>query len=402
MQAIVDGLTVPPTADELLTGLPPAPVIAPTLTDTEENLQKLCKTNDWTDYFPVVIPTQARVDAMLAATNRKPADVVKINSNLPGLRQTTVQSVAIAAVMAGASPKMFPIILAATYSGSLALSSVSFTNGIFVGGPIRNELGMNYKIGALGPWNETNAVLGRAFLILGKTATGVHTNSTPYFESGTSPESQGNNLQYNGIVGPENEAALPSGWTPLVQQLGFKPGDSVGAVGSGSPRIHSAGEMSTYNPANMIVNYAHGLAGGGAATIYLDPTVANMLHDSYGFDTKEKLSQFFCENFTMTIGQYWSNGVKYAFTWGNGLAGIEPAATWVKAFQEGKRDMLIKPYTNAKSIYVIVIGGSTQSTFFVSDVSPGRGVNVADWTAGKPIPAATTAAPPPATTTTSK
>ena len=42
--------------------------------------------------------------------------------------------VAIAAVMAEAKPSMFPAILSATASGTLALSSVSFTNAIFVGG----------------------------------------------------------------------------------------------------------------------------------------------------------------------------------------------------------------------------------------------------------------------------
>ena len=48
---------------------------------------------------------------------------------------------------------------------------------------MRNELKMNYKVGALGPWNETNAILGRAFLLLGKTATGVHVYPTEYFEN---------------------------------------------------------------------------------------------------------------------------------------------------------------------------------------------------------------------------
>jgi hypothetical protein len=378
-QEIVDGLTVPPSAEESMTGLPATKAVPPTLTDTEENLQELFKRNDWTDYAPIILPTEQRVEAMLAGTKRKPTDMVSRNDMLPGARQCTVKNVAIAAVMAGAKPSMFPTILSATASGTLALSSVSFTNAIFVGGPIRNELKMNYKVGALGPWNETNAILGRAFLLLGKTATGVHVYPTEYFESGTSPESQGNNLQYNSVVTVENEEALPPGWTPLVQQLGFKPGESVVAVGTGDTMIHSSGEMTSYNPAQMMVDYAHGLAGGGAVTIYMDPTVARMLHDSYGFESKEQLSQYFCGNFQMTVDQYWSNGVHYSTVWGLGKQGLEPYASWVKAFQDGNKTMLIKPYTNPRDVRIVVVGGETQSTFYVTNFRIGRGIKVSDW-----------------------
>ena len=58
-QQIVDGLTVPPSAEESMTGLPATKAVPPTLTDTEENLQELFKRNDWTDYAPIILPTEA-------------------------------------------------------------------------------------------------------------------------------------------------------------------------------------------------------------------------------------------------------------------------------------------------------------------------------------------------------
>ena len=81
MQEIVDALTKPLTADEQLTGLPVA-ALEPRLLppDTEENLQELFKEKDWTDYLPVVLPTEERVAAMLKGTSHKPDEVVKTMS----------------------------------------------------------------------------------------------------------------------------------------------------------------------------------------------------------------------------------------------------------------------------------------------------------------------------------
>jgi hypothetical protein len=38
--------------------------------DTEENLQQLFRENHWTDYLPIVLRTEQRVEAMLAGTSR--------------------------------------------------------------------------------------------------------------------------------------------------------------------------------------------------------------------------------------------------------------------------------------------------------------------------------------------
>ena len=81
----------------------------------------------------------------------------------------------------------------------------------------------------------------------------------------------------------------------------------------------------------------------------------------------------------MTVDQYWSNGVHYAIMWGLGKQGLEPYATWVKAFEGGQKTMLIKPYTNPRNINIVVLGGQTQGTFFISNFRIGRGVKVADW-----------------------
>ena len=82
--------------------------------DTEENLQQLFLDNNWTDKLPIVLPTEERVAAMLAHTSHEPDEVVghmQPTANR-GLWEYTVEKVAVNAVMSGAKPEYFPVILA--------------------------------------------------------------------------------------------------------------------------------------------------------------------------------------------------------------------------------------------------------------------------------------------------
>ncbi len=75
--------------------------------DTEENLHRLFMESRWTDYLPIVLPTEERVAAMLAATRRKPAEVVgrMRPTHFREAWEYTVEKVAVNAVMAGARPE---------------------------------------------------------------------------------------------------------------------------------------------------------------------------------------------------------------------------------------------------------------------------------------------------------
>ncbi len=79
MQAIIDALTKPLTDKEKISGDPPEakPELRLLSPDTEENLQRLFKTKDWTDYLPIVLPTEARVAAMMKGTSHKADEVIK-------------------------------------------------------------------------------------------------------------------------------------------------------------------------------------------------------------------------------------------------------------------------------------------------------------------------------------
>src|SRR5947208_16861306 len=95
--------------------------------DSEENLQQLFLDNNWTDKLPVAMPTEKRVAEMLAHTSRKPDEVVgHMRSNqFRVLWEFTVEKVAVNAVMAGARPEYFPVILSLAATGVCARGSTT-------------------------------------------------------------------------------------------------------------------------------------------------------------------------------------------------------------------------------------------------------------------------------------
>src|ERR1041384_6785496 len=175
--------------------------------DTEDNLQRQFLENRWTDGLPIVLPTEQRVAAMLAATSRKPDEIVgrMQATEFRAHWEYTVEKVAVNAVMAGAKPEYFPVILALAASEVSARGSTSSSSSamVVVNGPVRKEIGMNWGIGAMGPYNHANATIGRAYGLLSQNLPG---GSEP---GGTSMGSQGNSYTYNNATSAEHDAPRP-------------------------------------------------------------------------------------------------------------------------------------------------------------------------------------------------
>ena len=93
---------------------------------------------------------------------------------------------------------------------------------VVVNGPIRKEIGMNWGIGAMGPYNHANATIGRAYGLLSQNLQGGSMPGVTFMGS------QGNNYTYNNLTFAENEERSP--WEPLHVQKGFKPTDSAVSV----------------------------------------------------------------------------------------------------------------------------------------------------------------------------
>jgi len=370
MTAIIDALTQPLTEEEKHSGPPSEAAPEPRLLgpDTADNLQRLFKEKDWTDYNPIILPTEERVAEMLTGTSRRPDEVITELTWPGGKRAFTVEKAAVCAVMAGAKKEYFPLILALATRVPFGNSTSSMANMILVNGPIRNEIGMNYGGNALGPHNEVNSVIGRVYTLMSKTAGNLHHGKTTF-------SSLGSNLQYNNLCFAENEEGLPEGWDPFHVQMGFKPTDSVVTVGTGWTYISSVGEVQRAYPAQYLMrDYMRSLTGMRGGTILMDPTVAALLKDEQGFDTKLMLSEWLADNVEKTVASFWGNGVVSTFFTSMALQGLEPYAGYLKL----PEDELIKPM-NARGIQIITVGGGIQTTWFVTDFGLGRGVLVDEW-----------------------
>ena len=368
MQAIIDGLTMPLTDEEKIKGVPPGGEPEPRLLkpDTADNLRLLFKDREWTDFNPIILPTEKRVTEMLTGTSHKPDEVVCER----GTKKMTVEKAAVYAVMAGAKPKYFPTILAiCTMAPSFGNSTSSAANMIVVNGPIRKELGMNSGVDALGPFAEANSVLGRSFTIAGKIMGDLRLDAGAY-------STLGSTIQYNNLCYAENEEGLPEGWKSLSEEMGYKPTENIVSIGTGWSYISSVGESQlTHPPQELMRDYMRSLAG-MSATVIMDPTVAGLLKNAHGFNTKEELSEYLSRNVQVEAGTFWGNGVNTTGSMPSALQGLEPYATWMKLPPQ----TLIKPFSGrAGQIKVVVAGGNIQTTWFVTDFGMRRGILIDEW-----------------------
>ena len=190
---------------------------------TEEELHLLFRERHYTDYLPIVLPTEARVEAMLRGTSHARDEIVG-HLQPSGAQEAwafDVEKVAVNAVMAGALPEHFPVILALAASNDTGrdASAGSIARMVVVNGPIRNEIGMNYGTGAMGPYNHANSAIGRAYGLLSQNLQGGSVPGQTYHGS------LGNNYSFNNCTYAENEENSP--WQPLHVRRGFKPTEST-------------------------------------------------------------------------------------------------------------------------------------------------------------------------------
>jgi hypothetical protein len=132
-----------------------------------------------TDGLPVIPPTPERVARMLTGTLRDPREVIATVP--PNLAPLTIEKVAINAVMAGCRPEYLPVVnavLEAVCTDQFNIHGIMSTTWgatpvIVVNGPIRQRLGMNMGMMALGYGSRANATIGRAVKLVLRNVGGA-------------------------------------------------------------------------------------------------------------------------------------------------------------------------------------------------------------------------------------
>ncbi len=177
----------------------------------------------WSDGFPVVTPTEERVQWMLGGTRRDPAELVGCIP--PAMEPASVRTVAVHAVMAGCKPAYLPVVLGGI---TLMLREEFNLNGVqgtmhgvaplmIVNGAYAREIGLHGGNGCFGPGFRANATIGRAIrlmlLNLGGGIAGV--GSATVFSTP---------LRYTACLA-ENSERTP--WETLAVSRGYAPEDNV-------------------------------------------------------------------------------------------------------------------------------------------------------------------------------
>ena len=310
---------------------------------------------------------------MLKGTSHKPDELVgRMQPSSPHDPWSyTVEKVAVNAVMAGARPEHFPVILALASTGvpSIFTSTTSFARMMVVNGPIRNEIKMNAGIGALGPFNYANSVLGRAWTLMSITLDGGAKTGETYMGS------QGNNLNYNNMCMPENEEELPEGWKPFHVQKGYKPQESVVSTFGGWGVTHP--DQSFGKPFHtQIPFWLKFISPFSPAMLLLDPTIIKQLKEREGFQSKEQLIDWIHKNTTVTVGEWLDNYYSVQnFILPTARQGVEPFASWMKLPRDTKIPLIARP----SNIHVLSVGGGTNLFWQAADFGYISSASIDKW-----------------------
>ena len=237
--AFIKALTDPRTPEEIdpeqpeIEPLLPIRIPANSRAEAEERFQQLFNRNRWSDGLALIPPTREAVDLMLTGTSRSPDEIIGKVKNKNGI--ATVEKIAINAVMAGASPRYLPVIIAAMEGLTakdfdlmhLQASMGGFDMAVWVSGPLAWELGMNAGDRLWSYGNRANSTIGRA-IVLCRINLG-------HMWPGLNDMARVREMPFTGFTFAENYQGNP--WKPYHVSQGFQPEDSCVTVSTVHPQI---------------------------------------------------------------------------------------------------------------------------------------------------------------------
>jgi hypothetical protein len=309
--------------------------------EDEDALHTEFLSRGWTDGLPIVLPTESRVDAMLAGS-RRPADE-KI-----GPRGVSVRDVAINAVLAGAEPAYLPVILALASTGVSAREAdpTSPAAMVVVNGPARVELDMNWGIGAMGPYSHANSTIGRAFGLFSQNLYGGSVPGVSYFGS------QGNNYAFTSITHAENEERSP--WEPFHVSQGFDASTSAVSVFGGCRHNTFTLGLRETHWRTHVQRMLLGMDPTEHPLFALDPIAARQFQERGGFDTRAKMAEWVHQTGQLPASEYWGYRRVQELLRPRAEAGEEPYASYLAA----SPDTPVSLY-RAEDVHIVVVGGET-------------------------------------------
>ena len=256
--------------------------------------------NGFGDGLPLVLPTRELVDQMLAGTTRDGDEVLGKLKMRGGI--ITIERIAINAVMAGARPEYFPVIIAAmeAYAGGWEFDKMwyhpmtsggPFSLGVFISGPLADEIGISSSTGWAGAANEATNTIGRAFRL---SIRNIGHNFTPYVDTNNR---QGRMNDHTLITFAENITNLPPGWRTHSEMMGFNPEDTtITLFGFNGRTMVGYGDETLHPMAGLRASRAN--RSGNTNIAIIPPTAAHVLATRYGMETKEDVKEWYATHDT--------------------------------------------------------------------------------------------------------
>ncbi len=370
------------------------------------NNSPICK---YTDGLPIVPPTEELVEKMLKGTGHKPDELVVYQSDrvlgdrvqqmgssgkkgdpvhfMPMRRMATVEKIATIGVMAGCKPEYMPLLLAIAEAGG-GCGDGRGGGAYVVSGPFAKEIEMNFDTNVLGPGNRANRSIGRAAELMWRNLGGNIPNVT---NCGV----WGNAL--NNCF-PENDDALPPGWSSLREEYDFKKNEScVVAINMGfsvrntefmpggyrefqksghggiARRVGVKGIPGPHNFMEYFIDHLWS-DGEGGKTFFLLPEIARDLQ-LYGFKSKDAVYEWLYKKSFMTLKEYRTH--QSPDVWTNGWKAVEPRSG--KPWKELPDDYMVPAVNDPFQNCIIVTGGGEEMALWTGGRGRESAYNIDVW-----------------------
>jgi hypothetical protein len=228
-----------------------------------EDWNELALARGWGDGLPLMPPTEAAVERLLAGA---PRDNEPFSPISPRQVVPTLRSLAANAVMAGCKAEHFPVVLAGlrgvlepayNLHGTLATTHPC-AQLMLVNGPLRNALDINCGTNCLGQGRRANAVIGRALQLVLVNIGGARPGEMDRATHGTP-------AKYAYCFG-ENEEESP--WAPLHVRRGFRPDESTVTV-MAAEAPHNINDHASTTGEGLLTTIAGTMSQVGANPVYL-------------------------------------------------------------------------------------------------------------------------------------
>ena len=305
-----------------------------------------CIQSGFADPLPVIPPTVARVERMLAATSLAADEVIAAIPPNYGL--ATVEKIAANAVMAGCQPEMMRVLIPlirAACDERFNLHGVQATTHfaaplVILNGPVRNALGFVCGGNVFSNIARANSSVGRALQLILTNLGGARPGEIDM-------STLGNAGKFSSCIA-ENEEQSP--WEPLHVEMGLAPAQSALTLFAAEPP-RGVSEHNGRHGKTVLQAISRALAtvwsyrqciGVEAIVVFCPEHVKTLARDGF---TKQTAREFLFENTGIPVKHFDSEG-----------EGTQHAKLYKQAVIDGEPCYL--KFQDASAIKIIVAGGT--------------------------------------------